>query len=391
MPSLALLASAVLAVSGTTTATFNKIYHPENAVCVDYTIPLSVATDKALSWNGTQWSDNFGLTDFVSMAGSRPDAGFPVPITGPVDYKDDVEISGTFCSPMKGLGDVGESGGTVLLASHGLGFDKGYWNSEHKPEDYNFVQFAVSQGYAVFFYDRLGVGKSSKISGFMNQAPIQINILGQLSAALKTGRYTGDYGLPKSVVLLGHSFGSFLSNALLALEPESADGAILTGLAYNSLSNVQIEAFNLRIAAEQKEAMMREWKDLDAGYVTWDDIYGNVNNFFKAPSYSLETVEYAEKNKQPFGILEFLSISSLSFEAPNFAGPVMYIAGEYDFPVCAGYCGGGILEKPAKSFFSASRAFEAHLVPLTGHSLNFHENATDGFRLVTQFLKNNGL
>lgn len=37
-----------------------------------------------------------------------------------------------------------------------------YWNSGYEPETYNFVQFAVSQGYSVFNYDRVGVGKSSK-------------------------------------------------------------------------------------------------------------------------------------------------------------------------------------------------------------------------------------
>ena len=37
-----------------------------------------------------------------------------------------------------------------------------YWNSRYEPERYNFVQYAVKRGYSVFFYDRLGVGKSTK-------------------------------------------------------------------------------------------------------------------------------------------------------------------------------------------------------------------------------------
>jgi hypothetical protein len=35
-------------------------------------------------------------------------------------------------------------------------------NSPYKPEDYNFVQHAIEQGYSVFFYDRLGQGSSDK-------------------------------------------------------------------------------------------------------------------------------------------------------------------------------------------------------------------------------------
>jgi len=37
-----------------------------------------------------------------------------------------------------------------------------YWDSEYQPENYNFVDFAISRGYSVFFYDRLGTGESSK-------------------------------------------------------------------------------------------------------------------------------------------------------------------------------------------------------------------------------------
>ena len=37
-----------------------------------------------------------------------------------------------------------------------------YWNPDYKPDQYNFVQYAVQRGYSVFFYDRLGVGTSTR-------------------------------------------------------------------------------------------------------------------------------------------------------------------------------------------------------------------------------------
>lgn len=43
-----------------------------------------------------------------------------------------------------------------------LTYANSYWNSPYEPEKYNFVQYAVSKGYSVFFYDRLGVGSSTK-------------------------------------------------------------------------------------------------------------------------------------------------------------------------------------------------------------------------------------
>jgi hypothetical protein len=44
-------------------------------------------------------------------------------------------------------------------------------------------------------------------------------------------------------------------------------------LGYTVDAKVLIESFDLRIASSQDS----KWSDLDAGYLTWDDIYGNIN------------------------------------------------------------------------------------------------------------------
>ena len=36
------------------------------------------------------------------------------------------------------------------------------WNSPWQPEKYNFVQYAINEGYSVFFYDRIGIGNSTR-------------------------------------------------------------------------------------------------------------------------------------------------------------------------------------------------------------------------------------
>jgi pimeloyl-ACP methyl ester carboxylesterase len=75
------------------------------------------------------------------------------------------------------------------------------------------------------------------------------------------------------LVLVGHSFGSFISHGLIAKSPEIADGVILTGLAFAMNSAVSIEAFVLRVAAQQDN----KFSDRDDGYVTWADVYANIN------------------------------------------------------------------------------------------------------------------
>jgi pimeloyl-ACP methyl ester carboxylesterase len=112
-----------------------------------------------------------------------------------------------------------------------------------------------------------------RISGYVNQAANQKDILAYLASQVKLGSYTGHLGKPKKLVLVGHSFGSFISQGVLAADPTAADGAILTGLGYTMDTATSIEAFVLRISATQDD----EFKNRDNGYLTWADVYANIN------------------------------------------------------------------------------------------------------------------
>jgi len=112
-----------------------------------------------------------------------------------------------------------------------------------------------------------------RLSGFVNQITIQVSILGQLAGQIKAGQYTDTIGLPKKVVLLGHSFGSFITQGLVAVAPDVADAVVLTGINFAIDGGVVIEGFDLRVAALQD----KKWKALDSGYVIWDNVYANIN------------------------------------------------------------------------------------------------------------------
>ncbi|KAF2099701.1 alpha/beta-hydrolase [Rhizodiscina lignyota] len=354
-------------------------YTPPNANCIDYEIPVVVST-KGVEWIGPKRTDNYGLIDFVFLSSTRPEANFTPPVTGPVDINGTYTISGTFCSPKTKC----EHSNTVLLATHGLGYDRSYWNSAFEPEKYNFAQYAVDKGYSIFFYDRLGTGRSSKLSGFVNQISIQVSILAQLAAQIKAGQYTDTIGPPKKLVLVGHSFGSFTTQGLVAAAPEIADAVILTGIGFTMQGGVVIESFDLRVAALKD----KKWKGLDNGYVIWDDVYANVNVFFKAPLYTIEAVAFSEKNKVPFAITELITIPTLNYTATGFKGNVLYFNGEYDIIACGGYCPG--VEQQPHALFSGSKAFQSKLQPNTGHGLNGHKNATAGYKVITDYLMEQG-
>ncbi|MCJ1415070.1 hypothetical protein MMC32_001400 [Xylographa parallela] len=364
-------------------------YTPTGAVCFNYTIPIAINAE-FLVYNSTEWTNNDELTqatiDYVSRIPNK--TGY---FTGtPRNVTTKYAISATLCTPQESSAKHSK---TIILATHGLGFDRSYWNLGYEPETHNFAQFAISQGYSVFFYDRLGVGESERISGWANQVSNQNAILTELATLLKAGKYTGPIGTPQAVALLGHSIGSVISQGVATFAPACIDALILTGYSLNLTAinlALVLEAWAPKIASTEAGFAGQD-AQLDNGYMSWVDVYANVNTFFKAPNYDFAAAQYAEAHKRPFAWSELLTASTVfGFPAPTFTGPVLLISGEYDFIFCDGYCP-DVLHDPASEIFSASRNFKSYVHSGTGHGMNFHHNATGYFGVMTSFLAENGL
>lgn len=85
--------------------------------CKDYTLPLTITAGSYI-WGLPNITNNYDITTFTNNL-SRWDANVTfAPISGFKNTTINVEISGTFCQP-KG-GNVS----TVVIATHGLGFDR---------------------------------------------------------------------------------------------------------------------------------------------------------------------------------------------------------------------------------------------------------------------------
>jgi hypothetical protein len=132
-------------------------YYPPAADCQDYMIPVDITYDNYI-FNASRWEDDYGLTDFLSVATTRAGAGYPAPFDGPKTASGTYQIAASFCTPKKKTAKAKN----VIIATHGIGPARVHWNSPYKPDEYNFVQHAIGQGYSVFFYDRLGCGASEK-------------------------------------------------------------------------------------------------------------------------------------------------------------------------------------------------------------------------------------
>jgi hypothetical protein len=93
-----------------------------------------------------------------------------------------------------------------------------------------------------------------------------------------------------------------------------------------------------------------------------------VVRFFKQPFYDIEVVKAADAHKQPFALMEVITLGITPL-GTNFTGPVLVITGEYDFIFCTGYCG-GILVPGAEKTFPNSKDLEVYMQPDSGHGIN---------------------
>lgn len=144
------------------------------------------------------------------------------------NFEGSYELSTTYCAPSHGAPD------TVQLLTHGIGFDRSYWDFPYNNYNYSYVNRAVEEyGYATFSHDRLGIGMSSHGEP-VNEIQVQLEIaaLKKLTDLLRAGEIPG---VPKfkKVIHVGHSFGSVQSYALAAMYPDITDGLGLTGFSQN--------------------------------------------------------------------------------------------------------------------------------------------------------------
>jgi hypothetical protein len=87
--------------------------------CKDHVLPITTTT-KNYIWALPELSTNYDATALTTDLG-RWDANVTfAPVVTAAEATATYEISGTFCAPSSG------GSGTVLLASHGFGFDRRY-------------------------------------------------------------------------------------------------------------------------------------------------------------------------------------------------------------------------------------------------------------------------
>lgn len=100
-----------------------EIYSPPAALCTNYKIPVEVTASNVLVFNdAAKWTDNDGLSQFSENRAGRDPTAPPTFLANKTQtVSGDYSIGATFCSPRD---KKAKHAKTVILASHGLGFDR---------------------------------------------------------------------------------------------------------------------------------------------------------------------------------------------------------------------------------------------------------------------------
>ncbi|KAL2830346.1 Alpha/beta hydrolase family-domain-containing protein [Aspergillus cavernicola] len=317
-------------------------------------------------------------------------------VTGVKDVHETFTISAQLCVPQHS-----EKAEILQIATHGFGFDKRYWDSEVHPEQYSYVDAALAAGYSILTYDRLGTGHSDKPDAYeIVQVPVEVEILKELILLARSGTLAGESRSPSGIiqvpefektVLVGHSFGSGLTIAVLAGYPDIVDGAVSTGLIPNAeFGAAGQRSFGLEYAPVSEP---RRFGDRGSGYLVQGTESSVQQIFFKKGFFESEMLAYAEQIKETGTAGEFVSFATaLGRPAALYSGPILFALGQYDFGTCLGECPGTYdLAALKNETFPGAADVSVHVQPGSGHALTMHSNATGHYEAIFAYLGEHGL
>ncbi|KAL4881493.1 Alpha/Beta hydrolase protein [Aspergillus karnatakaensis] len=352
--------------------------------CVEFELPIHVSATLP-KFNVPEFTSSYDSTAFLIGSVSR--SVDPTALAGgqaKVDRSFNIHFQ--YCQPKeeKHQKDV------LQILSHGLGFDKSYWRIGNKETDY--IAAATAAGYSVLNYDRLGVGRSEQADPYFEvQLRTQVAILARITELILSGHLSRKIPVPKKVVHVGHSYGSLITNGLVAGQPHLSDGIVLTGFSHDSSWTTTLElCLGFEVARFNNAARFKHYQ---TGYLTWGREFDNQCIFFKHPFFETKLLKQSEAIKAPFAIAELLSFTSVSLAAANFTKPVLMISGQADLPFCGGECNGILNGNESQSpfVFPSANPFVTYVHPNAGHGLNLHHNASAAYGVIHLFLAGNGL
>ena len=325
------------------------------------------------------------VTNFILNSVQNGHNGTAEALTGYDSVSGNYSLSATFCQP----DDMsGENAKTVQLLTHGIGFDRSYWDISYQYPDYSYVARAVDEyGYCTFAWDRLGIGLSQHGDPISEiQAPLEEEALIALTEMLRAGTVPNVPNAFDKVVHIGHSFGSVLTFALSRDRPELTDAIILQGF---SPSAMYFPYFLLggnfvSVTGTPLSSMY------EAGWFAAGNPSAVQTNFFAPNHFDTNILPFAFQNGQPVSAGELLTIAGAGSGVSNTTSPVFIITGMRDLPFCGGDCttnGTTNIPQMASATLPNAQPLSVQLIEDAGHALNLDINHENVYYAMNDWLK----
>jgi pimeloyl-ACP methyl ester carboxylesterase len=346
-------------------------------------------------------------------------------------------VSATLCQPETA------GNGVLQILTHGIGFDKSYWDLPPPFANHSYVAAVVDAGYSTLAIDRLGIGGSSRGDPINEiQAALEVESLASITRLIRNGTFLSqkiilsnsissldhkkgwgppfgmggtqlapdassvphhpwDFSNSKAlqwgkIIHVGHSFGSALTLSLTAKYPSLSDGIVLTGFALTT-AYLPLFAAGANFETQEETASKLDGEDSAVyphGYLVSATTQGLTYLFLLPGFFNNSIAEWVQSHKQPVTPGELLTLGPLVSEAPStFTGPVLIFTGSADLAFCGGACGlglGSLVAQGRDAMWPNAKKVEAYVQPNTGHGLTMHWNATAGYAVINRWLKTQG-
>lgn len=310
---------------------------------------------------------------------SRPGVCVPVrlhvalaPKTAKAQY-----IAGTFCSPFKPDGSQ-----SIDVLVHGFGYDRSYWDSAYGSGQYSYVNRTLQAGRSVFYYDRLGVGKSSRLPSTSVTMDADAYVVHQIIQDSKQ--------LFHHVNLIGHSYGSRIST-LETSQYNDATKLILTGNLH-AVGPALASGELTRHPANQDPLFVGQ--NLDDGWTTTDTLAAR-KGFYNLATADPAEIAYDFAHRAIGSTTEFNqgqtigAVPAGSNVTNSITRPVLLISGQQDRL----YCGlaldcnnlANVVGHEAP-YYTSTASLTVRTVPDTGHDLALHPSADVSFDVINGWI-----
>ncbi|KAL2854001.1 Alpha/Beta hydrolase protein [Aspergillus pseudodeflectus] len=379
-----------LALIGTTIARF----------CQNQTIQLRVTARNGVFDNLITPSTDLEAINFALAASKQRSNGTAQALTGYHTITGTYNLSTQYCTPDDRANAPNSTEPPILqILTHGIGFDKTYWDLAYNDYNYSYVKYSLDHGYHTLSYDRLGIGASSHGDPRNEiQTSLEVAALAQLTQLVRNGSFPGMSTRPRHVVHVGHSFGSVQTYEFTAMYPALSDAIVLTGFSTNlSFFDLFLAGGNWHQAylatqgqqQQQPQPGEASGSAYPPGYLATGNAAADQYLFCFAPQFDPGLLAYVESVKQPVSIGELLTIGASLPRVNTFQGPALVISGSNDVPFCGGDCS-NVLSSTRDALPQAS-PFMPHIEPVTGHGINVHYTAVNVYERILSFLETSGL